>query len=141
VSALSVRQPWAELVVTGQKTIEVRKWFPPSRYMGQRVAIHAGRTVEEATPEVRNLAYQACPEWKVRTGGIIGVATLTDALRFWSQEIWDECLHDHWNPPEWWEPGVAGFVFSDAVRFEWVYRCPGALGFFEVAAREEELRG
>ena len=37
--ALSVQQPWAELLISGRKTIEIRSWTPD--YRG-RLWLHAG---------------------------------------------------------------------------------------------------
>lgn len=39
--ALSLWQPWAELIVSGAKTIETRSWAAPPNVIGQRIAIHA----------------------------------------------------------------------------------------------------
>lgn len=33
MKAISIKQPWANLIVSGQKTIETREWFTP--YRGQ----------------------------------------------------------------------------------------------------------
>jgi len=38
---LSVRQPWASLIVLGVKGIENRSWAAPPALIGQRIAIHA----------------------------------------------------------------------------------------------------
>jgi activating signal cointegrator 1 len=40
--ALTIRQPWAQLVVMGTKVIETRSWKAPDALVGQRIAIHAG---------------------------------------------------------------------------------------------------
>jgi hypothetical protein len=42
VKALTVRQPWATLIVTGRKRIETRSW--PTGYRGI-LAIHAGKSM------------------------------------------------------------------------------------------------
>lgn len=41
MKAISVRQPWASLIVNGVKDIENRTWKCPQKYIGQRVLIHA----------------------------------------------------------------------------------------------------
>ena len=43
MKAITVRQPWAQLIVTGRKTIETRP--RPTSYRG-RVAIHAGKVTD-----------------------------------------------------------------------------------------------
>jgi len=42
ISALTIYQPWATLIVAGLKPYEFRKWPAPKRLVGQRIAIHAG---------------------------------------------------------------------------------------------------
>jgi len=45
--ALTLQQPWATAVAEFGKDIENRSWRPPSRVIGQRIAIHAGRVFDE----------------------------------------------------------------------------------------------
>lgn len=40
--ALTVKQPWASLIASGEKRIENRTWRPPASLIGERIAIHAG---------------------------------------------------------------------------------------------------
>ena len=51
--AISVRQPWAELIILGQKTIEVRS---QRTNIWERVYIYAGRNRIEAEEEARSAA-------------------------------------------------------------------------------------
>ncbi|WP_370325271.1 ASCH domain-containing protein [Euzebya sp.] len=44
MKALTVRQPWASLIVLGVKDVENRSWSAPAGIIGQRIAIHAGKT-------------------------------------------------------------------------------------------------
>jgi len=43
MKALSIKQPWASLIVEGIKDIENRTWKCPQKYIGQRVLIHASQ--------------------------------------------------------------------------------------------------
>ena len=45
MKAVTLYQPWATLIVDGWKTIETRNWRPPEYAIGQRIAIHAGKTL------------------------------------------------------------------------------------------------
>ncbi len=47
ICALSILQPWAELIVHGPKRVENRMWSPdPAHFeVGDYIAIHAGKTV------------------------------------------------------------------------------------------------
>ena len=41
MKAITIKQPWASLIVEGIKDIENRTWKCPQKYIGQRVLIHA----------------------------------------------------------------------------------------------------
>lgn len=71
MKALTVRQPWADLIITGRKSIEVRSW--PTRYRGP-MAIHAakGPVVRDADPRLHGLPTP------VNYGAIVGFANLVD---------------------------------------------------------------
>lgn len=42
MKAITIKQPWASLIVHGIKDIENRSWACPKKYLGERVLIHAG---------------------------------------------------------------------------------------------------
>src|SRR5207249_879750 len=108
--ALSVKQPWAALLVAGLKTVEVRSW--PTRRRG-RILIHAGRAADDrpegwalvTTPELLELA-------RLR-GGIIGVGDLAGCVRYRTAEAFEAAAADHRNLPDWFRPGLYGFVFQN----------------------------
>lgn len=116
---LSIRQPWAWLIVHGHKTIENRHWS--TLYRGQ-ILIHAGKAMTQAD-------YHEC--WGVARaqgvdlpaavnlprGGIVGVARLVD------------CVRQHDSP---WFFGPVGWVLVEA-RPVALVPCAGQLGLFEVA--------
>ena len=41
MKAITIKQPWASLIVHGIKDIENRTWPCPKKYLGQRVLIHS----------------------------------------------------------------------------------------------------
>ena len=43
MKALTLHQPWANLIAEGIKFSETRNWKPPARLIGQRIAIHAAK--------------------------------------------------------------------------------------------------
>lgn len=53
--ALSVRQPWADLIAAGVKDVENREWNPPPAAKGHLIAIHVGKTLDR---ESWSVAYQ-----------------------------------------------------------------------------------
>lgn len=46
ILALTIIQPWAELIVRGPKRYENRTWEPPRTLVGGYLAIHAGKAVD-----------------------------------------------------------------------------------------------
>ena len=130
--ALSIKQPWAALVVQGLKTIEVRRW--PTARRG-RILIHAARVPDKRpealnhiTPEVRSLAQLQ--------GGIIGAVELTECRPYHDLPTFlvDQALH--YNETSWFEPPVLyGFTFArpEVVPFR---AYPGWFRFFKVEIPE-----
>lgn len=49
--AISVRQPWAALIIHGIKTNECRSWAAHQGMIGQRIAIHAGKQMNDTALE------------------------------------------------------------------------------------------
>lgn len=113
--ALSVRQPWAWALACGKKSHENRNWRPSINIIGQRIAIHASKTIEyPAVEEVTRLAGMAPV---LATGAVVGVATLVDVVT------------ESDSP---WFVGPIGFVFDEAVLFANPVPCAGALNFFRL---------
>lgn len=72
VKALSFRQPWAELVLQGKKSLDLRTWS--TRYRGP-LAIYASQTVEKD----RCLEHGIDPN-SLTTGAVIGLVDLTGVV-------------------------------------------------------------
>jgi hypothetical protein len=70
IKALTIRQPWAELILRGRKPYEVRKWKTEWRGL---LAIHSSKKID--AQDARDLGLD--PE-KLRTGCFVGVATLSE---------------------------------------------------------------
>src|SRR5690242_9185108 len=109
--AISVKQPWAALLVAGVKTVEVRTWG--TRLRG-RVLIHAAKT---ADPRAEGWALLTTPELKALAllrGGAIGSAELTACVRYRTAESFARAAERHRNAPDWFVPaGLYGFVFQN----------------------------
>ena len=86
MKALSIRQPWAELILQARKTIELRTW--QTHYRGH-LAIHASQTVgEEAC-----IAYGLDPASVVR-GALIGTVELVDMVTL-DEAAWEALRDQH----------------------------------------------
>ncbi len=124
----SVRQPWAELIVRGEKTIELRHW--DTKFRGE-FYVHASKTIEK----------DACKEFGMEpdslvTGALVGKATLTDVKEYRTKE---DCTSDgNLHKAEGlygFERPLFGFVLQDAERMRPI-PAKGRLGFFETSLEE-----
>jgi ASCH domain len=128
VYALSLKQPWAALLVSGRKTIEVRGW--PTARRGP-VLIHAARV-----PDLRKEAWSLLPaeltEAAQLLGGIVGAGELTDCIPYRSLEAFAADRSRHWNDPSWFHgPVLYGFRFAELTALP--FRAyPGWMRFFPV---------
>ncbi len=134
MKVLSLRQPWAHMVVHQGKNIENRKWN--TCFRGEFL-IHAakGMTLAEygdavafAANAVPSFVRRPIPE--LRRGGIIGAATLVDVI----PPCGAACTCGY----RWHMPAQFGFVLANvrALPFE---PSSGSLGFFDhdrAAARQ-----
>lgn len=79
--ALTVRQPWAWLIIEGLKVKEYRKWQPGRRLqVGERFAIHAGMNWSEEDLDRAQTAYpQAKMPATLDCGCIIGTVLFMGA--------------------------------------------------------------
>jgi hypothetical protein len=128
VYALSLKQPWAALLVHGRKTVEVRRWSTVRR---GRVLIHAAR-IPDSRPEAwahvpPELHADAC-----LTGGIIGAGDLTGCVAYRSVEAFAADQARHLNDLSWFRPPVLhGFTFANLTALPF-RRYPGYVRFFRV---------
>lgn len=124
MKALSIRQPWANLIVLAGKDIENRTWS--TRYRGP-ILIHAsqGMTYAELA-EAEAFARKALGlegaapgtviPGTLHRGGIIGTAHVVDCVR---------------ASPSRWFMGPCGLVLANARPLPF-RPCKGQLGFFDV---------
>jgi hypothetical protein len=75
LKALTIRQPWADMIARGLKTIEVREWLVKHR---GPFLIHVGRTVDWKAVQV--LGYENVEE--LPRGCVIGYAEIQDVFPF-----------------------------------------------------------
>ena len=116
VRALTIRQPFANLIVEGRKHFETRGRRPPLACIGERIAIHAGkhrsaamlRACIDVTPGGARVAEHARHVDVIRDdggfvrrfplGAVIGSATLVNAGRI-VEEVGDGVLYVSWVRP------------------------------------------
>jgi 4-HFC-P synthase/ASCH domain len=126
--ALSVKQPWAALLLGGVKTIEVRRW--PTDRRG-RVLLHASR-VPDARPEGWQLLPANLRPLAELRGGIIGALTLAECKTYRHLTAFQADQPRHHNLPVWFQsPVMYGFRFTDPQTLPFRV-CPGQVRFFQV---------
>lgn len=76
VRALSVRQPWAELIISGKKRYELRNRRTLVR---GRIWIHASRTVERPYVQLAGLNHAS-----LSIGALVGSVEIVDCVLFTS---------------------------------------------------------
>lgn len=126
--ALSIKQPWASLIVSGRKSIEIRSW--PTRLRG-RILIHAARVPDSREEAWKWVSKEVQPLTQFG-GGIIGEAYLRDCLTYPSAEQFQLDSDRHLNDPSWFRPkGLFGFVFEQVSLLPF-RPLPGNVRFFTV---------
>lgn len=126
--ALSIKQPWAALVVHGLKTIEVRSWRTALR---GRLMIHAANVPDER-PEAWARVPPEVHETACLRRGVVGAVDLTDVRPYRSLDTFvaDQALH--LNEAGWYRPPILyGFTFANAVVLPF-QPCPGQTRFFRI---------
>lgn len=122
MKCLSVHQPWADLIVSGKRTLEIRKWG--TQYRGP-LLIHAGLRVEA----------EECKRLSVPlgyTGFILGFVELSHIKNVSARE-WS-CLRAHHLEAGSRCYGAQTFAWflRNAKRFARPIPYKGRLGLFEV---------
>jgi hypothetical protein len=120
MKALSLKQPWAELVVNGRKTIETRTWNTP--YRG-KFLVHA--SLEPDWKAMEYFGYKELP-----TGCIVGEAELVDVKAYPTKEAFAQDAKHHEVHFFEWHKKRYGFLLKNVKRRP-LMPCKGALNFFE----------
>lgn len=89
---ITIRQPWAWLIVAGHKDIENRSWTPQHR---GPLAIHAGLDFDDAGAEfAKGLGIEVPTRTACRRGSVIGLVDLVDIRP--SSSPWAFAKSEHW---------------------------------------------
>ena len=123
MKCLSLRQPYADLVVSGRKTIELRTWNTKFRGL---FFVHASGNVDKEACR----SFGIDPETVARKA-IVGSAVLYGVIRYESTQ---ELLKDsdrHLATGKYLN-SMYGFLLKEAKRLEQPISIPGRLGFFNV---------
>ena len=109
MKAISIKQPWASLIVQGLKKIENRTWKCPQKYIGTRILIHASaKPVKEGWNALTKGQHYELPVEipinKLSTSKIIGSVKIVG------------CVRNH--PSIWAEKGVYNWMLAEPILFD-----------------------
>ena len=122
MKALSIKQPWTELILEGKKTIEIRSW--KTKYRGYFL-IHSSKRPD--TYAMDFFGFSNLPR-----GYIVGYAKLMDIIEYNSEMEFLRDKYKHFSISIKKEYPVYGFVITDVHRIKPIpYK--GRLSFFEVS--------
>jgi hypothetical protein len=124
MKCLSLRQPYAELLVSGKKTIELRKWNTSFR---GKFLIHASKNVNKEKCESLGIAHT-----KLDTGAIIGRGILCDVKEYKNKTQFIRDKSRHYADLTFFESYAFGFIIKDAKRLRNPIPFSGKLRFFDV---------
>ena len=128
MKCLSLKQPYAYLLASGEKTIEIRRWN--TRYRGEFL-IHASKTSNKEACSILRIN-----EDLLIKGAIIGEAFLYDVKTYSAFDSFEGDGDRHLSIEKM-NPSCTnfkryGFLVKDAVLFDQPIPFPGKLGMFEV---------
>ena len=125
MKCLSLKQPFADLLAFGEKTIELRKWN--TKFRG-KFLIHASKNIDREACERLDIDID-----KPRKGAIIGSAFLYDVKEYKNQEEFNRDKQKHFSVVSKYFDGYKySFLVKDARMFKKSIPYSGKLGFFEV---------
>lgn len=103
MKALSIKQPWATMIASGDKTIETRRWS--TDYRGELLIVSA------KTPKIEPAGYA------------LAIVTLVDCRRMTERDEPEACCR--------WQPDTFAWVLDGLRKIE-AFRVRGQLGLFDV---------
>lgn len=118
MKTLSLKQPFAELILQGKKTIELRKWN--TNFRGEFLVHSSSNPDVEA---MKRFGFDNLP-----CGFILGKASLVDVKKYKDEAEHNADKDKHLASSVW---GSYGFVLKDAERFGKQISAKGKLGFWD----------
>lgn len=141
MKTISLRQPWAYLLCAGIKDIENRTWKLPEKYRGERVLIHAGKTIDNNAVDkiavfngaLAQILQNGIHDNELHLGSIIGSVEIVDC-RVDSQSIWAEYSRGWISDPK----VIYHWVLANPILFDKpILNVKGKLGFWNYDLPDE----
>ena len=118
MKALSLKQPYAELILQGRKKIELRRWN--TNFRG-RFLIHASKIPDKKA--MKEFRFDNLP-----LGCIVGKAKIINVKRYKSEKELNKDKPLHLGSSKW---GTHGFILDNVKRIKHI-PCKGKLGFWDL---------
>lgn len=141
IACLSVRQPWASLIVAGIKPVENRNWYCAHR---GPLLIHAGKTWHLDEQIAQDSLLRVADEMGDRQrrevliksrgllGGLVGIVEMTGCV---TAEEWQSHGGKEYDGRHEWFIGLYGFTLTSARAFPALIPYKGQQGLFRVPVR------
>lgn len=130
MKCLSVSQPFADLIISGKKTIELRKWN--TNFRGEFL-IHAPLKIR--TEDCKRLKINH----KLVTGAIVGKAELYDIKKYNSKKEVNDDRQFHFAGEKF-QDRTYGFMLKNFKAFRIPIPWKGQLGFFDVDLPKTKIK-
>lgn len=133
VPVITLWQPWASLIFTGDKKHETRGFKFPAKYAGQTVAIHAAKKDAPRLP--LGLALLCVQNWghffrrELPMGAVLGTVTLVEAIPTDGADpgVVDRICGD-------WSPGRFAWLLDDVHALPAPIPAKGKQGWWKIAS-------
>ncbi len=122
MKAISIKQPWASLIVHGIKDIENRTWKCPQKYIGQRVLIHASSHIpfKDIEQLVVDRGISCWDDEYYPEGAIIGSVKIVGCTVNHSSVWAEKTPHYVTGSP----PGIYKFITGQEPIYNWILAEP-----------------
>lgn len=135
MKALSIKQPWAGLIIAGIKTVENRSWN--TYYSGPLAIVSTQQPDKKEMQTMKDKLGSLPPECAIN-GAILGTVNLT-GLVWQAEDGVTETDHPEPNGEfttnainEWWNPQSVGFILETPHKLETPIPLKGRLGLFNL---------
>ena len=130
MKCLSISQPYADLIILGKKTIELRKWN--TNFRGEFL-IHAPLKIR--AEDINRLKINK----KFATGAIVGKTELYDVKKYNSKKEVKDDKQFHYAGKNF-QDRMFGFMLKNSKPFKIPIPWKGQLGFFDVNLPKTKIK-
>lgn len=122
MKVLTIKQPWASLIINGYKMFEFRSWY--TNYRGE-LLIHASKSVDkEAMKRLEKYL-----DFDIPIGKIIGKVNITDCVKL-DKNLKEKLLNENMDIYKNSEIGNFGWQIEDVLKFNNKIEVNGKLGLW-----------